>query len=156
MIVRGPAGLTPTLEIDIVDAAAFQRAFGVSRETMDRFAVYERLLRLWQKSINLVSASTLDEVWPRHFADSAQIVALAPVNLKTWVDIGSGGGFPGLVVALLLAHAVGTEIIQTFVPNRDGRVRDVVIDWTGVIVGVTVMRIFVRNRLIQGPVLPTG
>lgn len=63
-----------------------------------------RLLVQWQAKINLVSPGTLSEVWHRHFADSAQLVRLAPADAKTWLDLGSGAGFPGLVVALLLAE----------------------------------------------------
>lgn len=59
------------------------------------------------------------------------------------------------VVGLLFLHGVATEAIQTQVPNRDGRVRDVVVDWTGIAVGLIVLRYFVRNRLTRGPVLPT-
>ncbi len=81
----------------------FQNAFSVSRETISRLGIYEKQLQLWQKTINLVAPSTLDQIWHRHFADSAQILALAPKNPKTWIDLGSGAGFPGLVVAILLA-----------------------------------------------------
>ena len=77
--------------------------FDVSRETLDRLAIYEALLRQWQKAVNLVAPSTLDAVWHRHFADSAQIVRLAP-HARSWTDLGSGAGFPGLVVAILLAE----------------------------------------------------
>ena len=86
----------------IVDGADFAAAFPVSRETLARLAIYEGLLRRWQSAVNLVAPSTLDAVWQRHFADSAQLVALAP-SACTWVDLGSGAGFPGLVVAILLA-----------------------------------------------------
>lgn len=72
-------------------------------------ATYERLLTQWQRSINLVAASTLPEIWPRHFADSAQLLALVP-DAKVWVDLGSGGGFPGLVTALLLKHIDGATV----------------------------------------------
>jgi 16S rRNA (guanine527-N7)-methyltransferase len=82
----------------------FAAAFNVSRETLDRLATYEALLRQWQKAVNLVAPSALDAVWHRHFADSAQLLPLAPVA-RTWVDLGSGAGFPGLVVAILLAEA---------------------------------------------------
>lgn len=78
---------------------AFAGAFGVSRETLERLQVYERLLRQWQKGTNLVSPATLDEIWHRHFADSAQLLALAG-GWRRWVDLGSGAGFPGLVVAI--------------------------------------------------------
>ncbi|NJR42513.1 MAG: 16S rRNA (guanine(527)-N(7))-methyltransferase RsmG [Akkermansiaceae bacterium] len=75
-----------------------------SRETLDRLRIYEDLLRTWQKTINLVSPATLDEVWHRHFADSAQLLALVPEGGKFWMDLGSGGGFPGLVLAIMLAE----------------------------------------------------
>jgi 16S rRNA (guanine527-N7)-methyltransferase len=83
----------------------FAAAFTVSRETLDRLAVYEGLLRHWQKTINLVAPSTLDAIWHRHFADSAQLLALAP-TATTWVDLGSGAGFPGMVIAILRANGV--------------------------------------------------
>src|SRR5687767_5440681 len=97
--IRGPDG--------------FAAAFHVARETLDRLATYESLLRQWQETINLVAPSTLDAIWHRHFADSAQLLALAP-TAATWVDLGSGAGFPGLVVAILLAdspppHAEGVS-----------------------------------------------
>ena len=81
----------------------FAAAFHVSPETLDRLAAYEGLLRHWQKTINLVAPSTLDAIWHRHFANSAQLLALAP-TATTWVDIGSGAGFPGLVIAVMLAE----------------------------------------------------
>lgn len=88
----------------------FAKAFGVSRETLERLKIYESLLQRWQKTINLVAPSTLTHIWARHFADSAQILALAPPDPKTWVDLGSGAGFPGLVVATLLAPKGQTKI----------------------------------------------
>ncbi|MGD9801916.1 MAG: 16S rRNA (guanine(527)-N(7))-methyltransferase RsmG [Hyphomicrobiaceae bacterium] len=81
----------------------FSAAFDVSSEALGRLRIYAETLALWQKKINLVSPATLGETWNRHFADSAQLAALAPVPIKTWVDLGSGAGFPGLVVAILLA-----------------------------------------------------
>ena len=95
---------------------AFQDAFAVSRETLDRLEIYEALLRTWQRTINLVSPATLDEVWHRHFADSAQLLALAPEGGKFWLDLGSGGGFPGLVLAILLAEK-RPEARQTLVES---------------------------------------
>ena len=71
--------------------------------------IYEALLRKWQKAINLVSKSTLDELWVRHFADSAQLVDLEP-EATTWLDLGSGGGFPGMVVAILLKARPGAHV----------------------------------------------
>lgn len=87
----------------IHDAADFQRAFSVPHETVERLTVYEALLRQWQNATNLVAPSTLREVWSRHFADSAQLPALAPNALK-WLDLGAGAGFPGLVIAIILAN----------------------------------------------------
>lgn len=87
----------------VVDAESFSALLGVSRETMERLGRYESLLIKWQKSINLVSAGTLPQLWRRHMLDSAQLAALAPESARRWADLGSGGGFPGLVVAILLA-----------------------------------------------------
>jgi 16S rRNA (guanine527-N7)-methyltransferase len=83
---------------------AFESAFQVSRETIARLETYERLLRQWQKVVNLVAPATLDETWHRHFADSAQLAALIPAGTRSLVDLGSGAGFPGLVLAILLAE----------------------------------------------------
>lgn len=68
---------------------------------MDDFIHYESLLRRWQSVKNLVAEDTLDDIWQRHFFDSAQLAELAPEQARTWVDLGSGAGFPGVVVALL-------------------------------------------------------
>ncbi len=85
-----------------MSSAVFLTAYpDVSRETIDRLSAYEALLKKWNPAINLVSARSLDEVWSRHFLDSAQLFELGPENAKLWVDIGSGGGFPGLVIAVL-------------------------------------------------------
>lgn len=73
----------------------------VSRETETRLEALVQTLARWQKAINLVSRSTLEEVWTRHILDSAQLVPLIPPAAKGLVDLGSGGGFPGLVVAAL-------------------------------------------------------
>jgi len=86
----------------IRDPDDFAAAFGVGRATLDRLALYERLLRQWQTRVNLVAPSTLGDVWHRHFADSAQLLPLVP-GARTWVDLGSGAGFPGLVIAILMA-----------------------------------------------------
>lgn len=73
----------------------------VSRETQERLDIYAALLAKWNPRINLVAGSTLKEAGQRHFEDSAQIMAYAPDTFSHWVDIGSGGGFPGLVAAIL-------------------------------------------------------
>jgi 16S rRNA (guanine527-N7)-methyltransferase len=84
----------------------FAAAFNVSRETIARLETYVGLLRQWQKAVNLVAPSTLGAVWARHIADSAQLALLAP-DARTWVDLGSGAGFPALVVAILRAGRAG-------------------------------------------------
>jgi 16S rRNA (guanine527-N7)-methyltransferase len=76
----------------------------VSRETAERLAEYAALLRAWNPKINLVSRQTLTDLESRHFADSAQLLAVAPPDATTWADLGSGGGFPGLVIAILAAE----------------------------------------------------
>lgn len=73
------------------------------------FEIYESLLRKWQKSINLVAGGTLDELWTRHFADSAQIREFFP-SLENWVDLGSGAGFPGMVLAICLKDRPGAKV----------------------------------------------
>ena len=73
----------------------------VSRETLAALQQFEQLVRRWNSAINLVSKSTLTDFWSRHILDSAQIFSLSPRNAVSWADLGSGGGFPGIVVAIL-------------------------------------------------------
>lgn len=73
----------------------------VSRETFERLKVYESLLKKWNPAINLVSKATLPDTWDRHIADSAQIYGLSDGSVDHWADIGSGGGFPGMVIAII-------------------------------------------------------
>ena len=80
----------------------FVKILNVSRETLNGFYEYESLLSKWNKKINLVSKNTLLDIWERHFLDSGQIIKHVEASGKRWVDVGSGAGFPGLVVALLL------------------------------------------------------
>ncbi|MFK5996926.1 MAG: 16S rRNA (guanine(527)-N(7))-methyltransferase RsmG [Rhodobacterales bacterium] len=76
----------------------------VSRETFNDLEILVDLLKKWNKTINLVGKSTVDQVWTRHILDSAQMWQFRPQNLKTWVDLGSGGGFPALVLAILAKY----------------------------------------------------
>ena len=76
----------------------------VSRETIDRLACHGALLTKWNPCINLVSAASLADYWSRHVLDSMQLFSLRPAQARVWVDIGTGGGFPGLVVAILAAE----------------------------------------------------
>lgn len=82
----------------------FQKTFNVSRETLLKLTQYLAVLCKWNPKINLVSKSTLENAWSRHFADSAQLWALAPHDAVSWVDVGSGAGFPGLVIAAMAAE----------------------------------------------------
>jgi 16S rRNA (guanine527-N7)-methyltransferase len=94
----------------------FAQHFDVSRETLDRLEVYAELLRKWTKRINLVASGTVDTLWQRHFTDSAQILGLAPPSALKWADLGSGGGFPGAIVAILAQagnHNVDVTLIES-------------------------------------------
>ena len=82
---------------------ALAERLAVSRETMDRLAAYVALVEKWQKRVNLVSGSTLPDIWMRHIWDSAQLVPLIPEDTGRILDVGSGAGFPGLVLAALCA-----------------------------------------------------
>lgn len=82
---------------------------GVSRETTERLIAFEALFRKWSSAINLASPSTLADLWSRHILDSAQVFPLAP-DAKRWLDLGSGGGFPGIVTACFLKEVPGASI----------------------------------------------
>ncbi|XDZ71917.1 16S rRNA (guanine(527)-N(7))-methyltransferase RsmG [Alphaproteobacteria bacterium LSUCC0744] len=77
------------------------RLLNVSRETIDKFRAYLTLLEKWQMRINLVANSTLAEAWRRHILDSGQLAAFYPPQTKNIMDVGSGAGFPGLVLAIM-------------------------------------------------------
>lgn len=79
------------------------------RPHVKELELYEGLLRKWQRSTNLVSTGTLANLWSRHFADSAQVVEAFP-NIDAWVDLGSGAGFPGMVMAICLKSRPGAEV----------------------------------------------
>jgi 16S rRNA (guanine527-N7)-methyltransferase len=91
------------------DKAAALLLTPVSRETEARLDRYVDLLREWQAKTNLVAASTLPTLWTRHISDSLQLLTIAP-SAKTWADLGSGGGFPGVVLACALAEAPGAHV----------------------------------------------
>ena len=91
-------------------------ALDVSRETYARLQDYVRLLEKWNPSINLVSKTTLPDVWNRHILDSVQISTMARPGDGRWADLGSGGGLPGLVVAIVLAGA-RPEVTVTLVES---------------------------------------
>jgi len=81
----------------------------VSRETTERLDRFVALLLTWQKTTQLIATSTVSQLWMRHIADSLQLVDLAP-EARSWVDMGTGGGFPGLVIACALAETAGARV----------------------------------------------
>jgi len=91
----------------------------VSRETLDRLTAYADLLVDWNSRHNLVSERSLEDVWRRHFWDSAQLAPLVPAAAKTLVDLGSGAGFPGLVLALLLEEQLSVTLIEATAKKAD-------------------------------------
>jgi len=90
--------------------AGFAAATGVSRETLERLEAYAALLVAWSARINLVGRATLDDLWRRHFLDSAQLLPLIPPGARSLVDLGSGAGFPALVLAIL--GVPGVELVE--------------------------------------------
>lgn len=108
-------------------------AGSVSRETFERLAEYEAIFLKWADRINLAAPSTLSDVWKRHILDSAQLASLAP-DAKAWLDLGSGGGFPGAVMAIILQDREGARIDlvesnrkkAAFLQTALGRYRDTV------------------------------
>ncbi len=72
----------------------------VSRETMERLTCYTELLLRWNKTINLISRKDEDQVWSRHIADALQLAPMMPAGVSVAVDLGSGAGFPGLILAI--------------------------------------------------------
>lgn len=82
-------------------AAGFARLTGVSRETLDRLTAYVELLGQWNRRINLVSANTMGDVWRRHILDCAQLHKYLPRQTRVLVDLGSGAGLPGLILAAM-------------------------------------------------------
>ena len=97
-----PAGLAS-------DKAAALALTPVSRETEARLDCYVALLLEWQAKTNLVAPSTLPHLWTRHISDSLQLRSLA-ISAKVWIDLGSGGGFPGVVLACALAETPGAMV----------------------------------------------
>jgi 16S rRNA (guanine527-N7)-methyltransferase len=101
-----PRAVRPDLSSDRARALAL---IAVSRETADRLDRFVALLLDWQSRINLIASSTVPVLWTRHIADSLQLLALAP-EARRWADLGSGAGFPGLVVACALADSLPAQV----------------------------------------------
>ena len=102
----------PAAQAEPFDAAAFAAATNVSRETLARLKAYAGMLEDWNARHNLVSEKSLSEVWRRHFWDSAQLAPLIPESARTLADLGSGAGFPGLVLAEMLRDRVTVELFE--------------------------------------------
>ena len=96
---------------EALDPAGFAALTGVSRETLLRLDAYAALLAEWNGRINLVGRDTLRDPWRRHFLDSAQLLPYLPEGTRSLVDLGSGAGFPGLVLAIL--GVAGVELIES-------------------------------------------
>ena len=92
------------------DRDAFVQATAVTHDALAAFDCYADLLTRWQARINLVGPKTLEALWSRHFMDSAQLAAHLPADTRSITDIGSGGGFPGLVLAIMAAHQGGPVV----------------------------------------------
>jgi 16S rRNA (guanine527-N7)-methyltransferase len=102
----------PAAQLDPFGPEEFAAETGVSRETLSRLKAYVGLLTDWNARHNLVSKTSLEEVWRRHIWDSAQLARFIPPNAKTLADLGSGAGFPGLVLALLLQGRVAVTLFE--------------------------------------------
>lgn len=89
----------------------FSSQFGVSRETIERLKIYAAMLAEWNARTNLVSKASLKEAWRRHFLDSAQLAPLVPEPANSLVDLGSGAGFPGLVLAEILRQRKAFRVV---------------------------------------------
>ncbi len=98
---------------------AFLAAAAVSPDTAARLDRFVALLTKWNARINLVGRASMAEVWRRHIADSAQLLGFAPPSARLWADLGSGAGFPGLIVAMLAAE--GRPQMQTVLVESDHR-----------------------------------
>ncbi|MBL4616319.1 MAG: 16S rRNA (guanine(527)-N(7))-methyltransferase RsmG [Robiginitomaculum sp.] len=82
----------------------------VSRETFQKFEIIQQQLILWSKRFNLVAPSSLPQFWARHVLDSVQLYDLAPKSAKSWLDLGSGAGFPGIILAIMIMQRPGAKM----------------------------------------------
>ncbi len=102
----------------LLDAEGFAGQFPVSRETRARLEAYAAVLTKWQKAVNLVGPKTLPDLWRRHMLDSAQLFPMIPKGSKTLMDLGSGAGFPGLVLAILAKELMPDLIVHLVEADR--------------------------------------
>jgi len=128
--------ITPTAN----DLAMLQTEFHVSRESIEVLQIYVDLLAEWQKKTNLVSNSSLNDIWKRHICDSIQCKSIFP-NKLNWLDIGTGAGFPGLVLSILSRNEPGFVMNLVESNNKKCAFLRKVIRETGVRANVTTSRI---------------
>ena len=88
----------------------------VSRETTERLEAFQALVKKWTKSINLIAPNTVADMWTRHIVDSIQLYPLAPDSYTNWADLGSGGGFPGIALAIM-AREQQTNAVFTLIES---------------------------------------
>ena len=135
---------------------SLQEAAGpVSRETFERLVAFQQLFLKWNRSINLAAPSTLDDVWGRHILDSAQLARIAP-EAKRWADLGSGGGFPGLVLAFLLVERDGASIDLVESNRKKASFLQAVIGQFGLPARVVARRIDDSYALVSAPEIVTA
>jgi 16S rRNA (guanine527-N7)-methyltransferase len=142
--------------VTVASWASLQEAAGpVSRETFERLVAFEQLFLKWNRSINLAAPSTLDDVWGRHILDSAQLARIAP-DAKRWADLGSGGGFPGLVLAFLLVECEGASIDLVESNRKKASFLQAVIGQFGLPARVVARRIDDSYALVSAPEIVTA
>jgi 16S rRNA (guanine527-N7)-methyltransferase len=150
--------------------------FGVSRETLERLERLVAELRVWQKAKNLVGPATLETVWSRHIADSLQLRSVSPAD-NVWLDLGSGAGFPGIVLAIALGDRPGARVhcvesnsrkcafirhaarvTEAPVTVHDARIEDVAADFAERVDVVTARALAPLAQLLAwtAPLLTTG
>jgi 16S rRNA (guanine527-N7)-methyltransferase len=134
----------------IADRAAALRLTPVSRETLARLDAFVELLLTWNAHTNLIGASTVPHLWTRHIADSLQLLDLAP-DSRIWVDLGSGAGFPGLVIACALADTPGAHVHLVESIQKKARFLNEAARLTGAPVTVHAERIERFMEVFTGP-----
>jgi 16S rRNA (guanine527-N7)-methyltransferase len=137
------------------DLEELRRVAGpVSRETFEQLRTFEQLFRKWNSRINLVAGSTEGDLWRRHILDSAQLARLEP-EAMCWVDMGSGGGFPGLVMAFLLAEREGSiDLVES--NRKKAGFLQTAIGTYGLPARVVAQRIDATYPLVQRPEIVTA
>ena len=131
---------------EIFGPAELQAVSGVSRETLGRLKLFVSLLEDWNARINLVSARSLADVWKRHIWDSVQLFPLIPPETRSLIDLGSGAGFPGLVLAILLAERGQARVVLCEAIAKKCRFLEEVAHRTGTAVEIRNDRIETAKR----------